>query len=207
MEYNGKIDRVMYMSIPNMDALPPEIFDMVVENLSSLDDLGALWLTNRRVASMCANIRAKTLWRIAYRICYKDCANHDEVKERMGSPLDCSVVGPALEEPGSVPFKVRAWLYRRVSMRSFGRSEEVLGRCTIRKDEDLENPYDFSRGSRKLGILFKEWCEEDDVEEREWAKVWLTFKRHLVMQRVQRVGLGDRMVRPEWRRDGEGRGV
>ena len=26
------------------------------------------------------------------------------------------------------------------------------------------------------------------------------FKRHLVMQRVQRVNLGDEKVRPEWRR-------
>ena len=60
----------------------------------------------------------------------------------MGSPCDCSVVAPALEEPESVPFKVRAWLYRRASLRSFERSEEDLGRCIVQKKEDLRNPYE-----------------------------------------------------------------
>ena len=43
-----------------MDRLPKDVFDMVVEKVSSLDDLGALWLTNRCMASMCKGIQAKT---------------------------------------------------------------------------------------------------------------------------------------------------
>ncbi len=190
-----------------MEALPGEVFYVLLEHIGSLNDLGALWLMNRRAAWLCNNIPAKLLWRIAYRTCYTwNCENDDEVLLH-----NCSVVVPALQEPSSVPFKVRQWLYRRASMRAFGRSKEALSGCIILKKDDLKNPYvpDFSNNFRsRLGIGSSSgWYEEDAFEEeREWDQVWLIFKRHLVMQRVQRVNLGDGQVRPEWSRDGEGGG-
>ena len=174
-----------------MDTLPAELFDVLLEHIWSLDDLGALCLVNQRAARLCANILPKTLWRIAHRTCHADCDNHQDE-----FPCGCSVVVPALQEPESVPFKVRAWLYRRASVRSFGTSEEVLRRCIVSVNEDMKNPYEYDpydpeHGRRKLGIPFEEFCEGDDFEEREWKKVWLIFKRHLV---------GDGTVRPEWRK-------
>jgi hypothetical protein len=187
-----------------MDNLPAEVFDIVLEHIQSLDDLGALSLVNRQAARQCLDIRPKVLWRIAYRTCRGYCNRHGEEKGAW-CPCDCSVVVPALEEPESVPFKVRAWLYRRASARSFGISEEALERCIIPVEEDMKNPYAFDildpeNARRKLGVPHGDYCEEDDVEEREWNLIWLTFKRHLVMQRVQRVNVGDWMVRPEWKR-------
>ena len=69
-----------------MDRLPKDVFDIVVEKVSSLDDLGALCLTNRCMALTCYSIQAKTLWRITHRCCHTDCANHGEEEEGMGSP-------------------------------------------------------------------------------------------------------------------------
>ncbi len=152
---------------------------------------------NRRTALLCNNISTKVLWRIAYRTCHcKDCDNH------IGFPCNCSVVVPALQEPESVPFKVRQWLYRRANIRSFGSSKEALSGCIISKKDDLKSLYAvddfFGECERRLGN--NDTCHEDvDAEEREWDQVWLIFKRHLVMQRVQRVNLGDGQVRPEWR--------
>ena len=84
------------------------------------------------------------------------------------------MVVPALQEPESVPFNVRAWLYRRASVRSFESSEEALGLCIISVEDDMKNPYDFLRGSRKLGVPFEEFCEENDVEElRMSAALWI----------------------------------
>jgi len=186
--------------------LPPEVMYNVLEHVDSLDDLGSLSLANKWMADLVGNIRAKTLWRIAYRTCHRrGCDLHQEEQDEV-SPCNCSVVVPALQEPGSAPFKVRQWLYRRASMRAFGSSKEALSGCIISKQDDLKNPYTmdiFNGFDKRLGRA--DACEEDvDVEEREWDQVWLIFKRHLVMQRVQRVNLGDGRVKAGWRRDGEG---
>lgn len=114
-----------------MDTLPVEVFGSVLEHVCSLNDLGALWRVNRRMALLCGSVRPKTLWRITYRTCWSDCWRHDEVEEGIGCSCNCSVVAPALYDPTSAPFKVRAWLYRRASIRSFGRSEEALGGCAV----------------------------------------------------------------------------
>ncbi len=134
----------------------------------------------------------------------------------MGSSCDCSVVAPALHDPTSMPFKVRAWLYRRASEKSFVISKEALGRCVIWDDEDLENPYDNDRqyGSGKLYTWpddshgwdddeCQRYADGQDEEAAEWARIWHIFKRHLVMQRVQRVNQGDPTVRPQWRQSYE----
>ena len=196
-----------------MDALPVEVFGLVLEHVCSLNDLGALWQVNRQMALYCGNIRAKTLWRITYRTCWRDCPRHDGMEEDTGSPCNCSVVEPALYDFTSAAFKVRAWLYRRASERSFGRSEEALGRCVIRMDEDLENPYDKEgpNGGGKLVAWpegsddwdddeWQRYADEQDEQVREWAKVWQIFKRHLVMQRVQRVNQGDPTAMRHWKR-------
>lgn len=49
------------------------------------------------------------------------------------------------------------------------------------------------------------WPGETPVEEavREWSRIWLVFKRHLTMQRVQRVSIGDAMIRSAWKVGGE----
>ena len=181
-----------------MEILPVELFGMLLEHISSLNDLGALWLVNRQTARLCAIIPAKTVWRITYRTLDRDCEHHMADEEAPDEfPCNCSVVKPALEDPRSVPFKVRAWLYRCASVRSFGRSNESLSGCIVSIEDDVENPFDPERGRRKLGIPWHEVCEEDsDIETGEWAKVWLILKRHLVMQRVQRVNSGDETVKP-----------
>lgn len=140
---------------------------------------------------MCDSIRFKTLWRIAYRTCWRKCENHQEKEDYPG----CSVVKPALENPGSVLFKVRAWLYRRASRQSFGCSEEALQGYMVACWEDMDfNPYSPERGGSKLGIQMDAEGDSDEEDERgrnsvdrgegEWERVWLIFKRHLVMQRV-----------------------
>lgn len=108
------------------------------------------------------------------------------------------MIVPALQEPESVSFKVRAWLYQRASVRSFGTSKEVLGRCIVQKNNDLENPYEDRRYG--WGKLNTECKEDSDPKPGEWARFWLIIKRYWVMQRVQRVNLGDGTVRPQWRR-------
>ncbi len=181
-----------------MDSLPPEVFDIGLEHMTSLEDLGALWLMNRQAARQCANVRARTLWKITYRTFDGEC-------ERCDLPppdrCNCNVVKPALEEPESVPFKVRAWLYRRASLRSFGTSQEALGRCVVSVADDMKNPYDVIRGGT-LGVL-SDTVEDYDAKVGEWRKTWTIFKRYLTMQRVQRVNRGDLTVRPEWRRSYE----
>ena len=112
-----------------MDALSDDLFYVVLEHIWSLNDLEALWLTNRRAARLCNNMSSKTLWRIAYRTCWADCKRHQEEEDGMGSPCDCNVVVPVLQEPESVPFKVRAWLYQRASVRSFGNRNRCRSKC------------------------------------------------------------------------------
>ena len=196
-----------------MDGLPVEVFGLVLEHVCSLNDLGALWLVNRRTAQLCGSIRGKTLWRITYRTCWSECLLHEEVEEGMGSPCNASVVAPALYHSTSGPFKVRAWLYRRASRRSFGRSEEGLGGCVIRDGDCLENVYDrFCFHGFHGGGKLASWPDDsddwgsdgEDEKGREWRKVWLEFKRHLVMQRVQRVNQGDGTVKAWWKRSYEG---
>ncbi len=182
--------------------LPLELLYNVVEHMDSLDDLGSLMLTNRLMADLGRGIRAKTLWRIAYRTGRADCERHDEEEDGMCYPCDCRVVKPALQEPESVYFKVRAWLYRRASKWSFGTSEEALDRCIISVENDMKNPYDPFRGG-KLATLDGSF-EDLDARVGEWDMVWLIFKRHLVMQRVQRVNLGDGTAGRYRRRVAEG---
>ncbi|KAF7502402.1 hypothetical protein GJ744_005854 [Endocarpon pusillum] len=117
------------------------------------------------------------------------------LEEEGGSGCDCSVVVPSLVDPDSVPFKVRAWLYRRASRRAFGRSEDDLGGC-MDLDRDLDNPY--NEDLRPAQGMF--WDEEDLRKVKEWEVVWVQFRRHLLMQRVQRVNTGDPRVKPEWTR-------
>jgi len=194
-----------------MDRLPPELFGIILEQVCSLDDLGSLWLVNKQVAWMCDSIRPKTLWRIAYRTCWRKCEYHQEEEDCPG----CSVVESALEDPASVPFKVRTWLYRRASRQSFGCSEEALQGCMVACWKDMDfNPYSRERGDRKLGIQMDAEGDSDEEDERgrnsvdreegEWERVWLIFKRHLVMQRVQRVNVGDPTVPLEWKRHAPG---
>jgi hypothetical protein len=172
--------------------LPPELMFNVLEHVDTLDDLASLLLTNKGMADLGRNIRAKTLWRITMRS--GDCWRHDD------GP--CGLVQPVFEEPESRPFKVRAWLYRRASLSSFGTSEEALGRCIVLMENDMTNPYDAekSRGPLSSSTDSHEECR---AKVKEWAKLWCIFKRHLVMQRVQRVNVGDESVRPEWRRSYE----
>ncbi len=176
--------------------LPPELMYNVLEHVDSLDDLASLSLTNKWMAELVRNIRGKTLWRITMRSCNMECRSHDD------GPCWCGMVQPALEEPVSRPFRVRAWLYRRASLSSFGTSEEALGRCIVLMENDMTNPYDAENSWGPLSSS-TDSHEECWAKVREWAKLWCIFKRHLVMQRVQRVNVHDERVRPEWRRSYE----
>lgn len=66
------------------------------------------------------------------------------------------MVVPAVQEPESVPFKVRQWLYRRASILSFGSSKEALSGCIISKKDDLKSPYavdDFSASAKDGWVI------------------------------------------------------
>jgi len=179
--------------------LPPELMYNVLEHVDSLDDLASLSLTNKWMAELVRNIRAKTLWRITMR---GSCSSPSSLLRRHDRSCWCGMVQPALEEPVSRPFKVRAWLYRRASLSSFGTSEEALGRCIVLMENDMTNPYDAEKSWGPLSSS-TDSHEECRAKVKEWAKLWCIFKRHLVMQRVQRVNVGDESVRPEWRRSYE----
>jgi len=192
-----------------MDCLSTEIFDAVLEHISSLDDLHALWLTSHRAAWSCANMLPQTLWQITYRTLCRNCIFREENRlcgaDEYSLERGCDVALSSLQEPGSVPFKVRAWLYRRASLRSFGISEEVLSGCVVLRADDLENPYEIIYGSGKLSTGRRKDDDNDDTKAREWAAIWCIFKSYLVTQRVQRVNLGDARVRPEWTGGGTSR--
>ncbi len=86
-----------------MERLPAEVTDAILENVWSLDDLGALSLVSRQVGRLCSGIRSKTLWRITYRTCLHEWGTH----------WGRSTIYPALIEEDSILFKVRRWLHRR----------------------------------------------------------------------------------------------
>ncbi len=167
--------------------LPPEVMYNVLEHVDSLNDLGSLSLTNKWMADLVRNIRGKTLWRIAYRTCHRrGCDLHQEEQDEV-SPCNCSVVAPALQEPGSAPWKVRAWLYARACRRSFGADAgfSALELCQVDLQEPF-NPYD----SDTLGVWINVESDTDSEYERrvlEWNTTWMTFTRYLTMQRVQQV--------------------
>lgn len=163
-----------------MDLLPAEILYVVLGKLSSLDDLGALWLTNRRIARLCGEVSSKTLWAIAYRHRWANAS------------CSCKLTVLESEDPSTLPFRVRAWLYRRASRRAFGRSEESLAGCSS-FEESSDLCYVFCGKKGQAGVTV--W---DNIAE--WRKVWRIFQRHLVMQRVQRVNRHDPTVKAGWRR-------
>jgi hypothetical protein len=176
--------------------LAPELMHEVLGHVECLDDLGSLMLTNRWMADLGRNIRAKTLWRITIRSCNLECLCHDD------GPCWCGLVQPALEKPESRPFKVRAWLYRRASVRSFGISEEWLEGCQVILSAEF-NPYDLESCAYSCYIGSQlDSDEQYEAKVREWSVLWITFQRYLTMQRVQRVNLGDATVEPYWRRGG-----
>ncbi len=174
--------------------LPSEVMYNVLEHVDSLDDLGSLSLTNKWMADLVRNIRAKTLWRITMRTgdcCTKHCEKHD------GDHCWCGLIEPALGQHDSRPWKVRAWLCRRASIRSFGHSEESLEWCQV-PIHDF-NPYHVETEGP---CLASQSCTDEEYhdERQGWNLVWMEFIRHLTMQRVQRVNSGDCLVRPEWTR-------
>jgi len=80
------------------------------------------------------------------------------------------------------------------------------------QDMDV-NPYSIWRGYSKLGTMVNAEgapVEDElgrtcfDREAGEWERVWLIFKRHLAMQRVQRVNTKDLTVPLEWKRASPG---
>ena len=183
-----------------MDKIPIEVFDKVLQNISSLTDLDALWRTCRGIACVCATIRSKTLWQITYRtLCndciyppeYRLCSEEDEYSLERG----CNVAVSSLLVPTSRPFKVRSWLYRRASLRSFGVSKEELGRCIVLRNNDLQNPYELYCAPGKLSNSHSVATYN---KAREWAAIWCTFKICLVTQRVQRVNVDDPKIKQEW---------
>jgi len=163
--------------------LPLELMCNVMEHVDCLDDLRSLSLTNRLMAGYVGSIEAKTLWGITVRSFQFDCGLH--VDGRCLCWCWRGLVGPSLERAGSRPWKVRAWLYRRASIRSFGHSEECLAGCQV--------PIVCLRPNAR-SVEELEW-------NREWNAVWTTFGRYLTRQRVERVNMRDGRVRPEWRRD------
>ena len=170
--------------------LPPELIGKVLGYLSCLEDLRSFSLTNRLMAGYVRNIEAKTLWWITTRSVGFNCGRHAD------GLCWCGTVVPALEQNGSRPWKVRAWLCRRASTFSFGRSEESLAGCQV-PVVGVKPPHDTRRRQRlELDVV-----ESDEEEAKEWDVVWLTFARYLTQQRVQRVNVGDSEVRPEWRRE------
>ncbi len=167
--------------------LPPEVMDNVLEHVDCLNDLGSLSLTNRRMASVVRNVGGKTLWRITMRSLRFNCGLH--VEGRCLCWWRHGLMEASLERPYSRPWRVRAWLYRRASIRSFGHSEESLAGCQV--------PVVCLRLYARSDAM-----SVDDLErEREWNAVWRTFARYLTGQRVQGVNMRDGRVRPEWRRD------
>ncbi len=179
--------------------LPPEVVYNVLEHVDSLNDLGSLSLTNKWMAELVGNIRAKTLWRITMRTgdsCTKECESHDD-----SGHCWCGLMESALGQHDSRPWKVRAWLYRRASMRSFGHSKESLEWCQV-PIHDF-NPYHVETEGPCLASwsgMDEEYDDDNYREVRGWSLVWMEFIRHLTMQRVQRVNTGDARARAEWTR-------
>ena len=203
-----------------MESAPAEILDLVLENVSSLDDLTSLSLTNKLLARCVANTKAKTLWHIAYSMYLPHCRIHpcddwdscslksDWYDKQYGTYEDCrcEVAEASVEYPKSTPFKIRAWLYRRGCRRCFGKSEEDLAGCAKTTGYVLEYPYGMEfMGENENFASENQWelfGEAYNISVGEWRKIWLIFKRHMVMQRVQRVNMGDSSVKAEWKAGG-----
>jgi len=150
--------------------LPPELMDNVLEHVPTLDDLGALSLTSRRVNLFCNRVSATTLRRITERCTYTKVYKLGDMgrrpERRRSQPKE--VVMAAFNQPLSRPYKVREWLYRRGSRRWFGGGEDLLEGWPRR-------------------LL--------DGQVSEVVDEWRILKRHIAMhiatQRVQRVDRSD----------------
>ena len=87
----------------------------------------------------------------------------------------------ALDKPESVEFKVRAWLYLRAGLLSFGTSEENSSGCIDLKEKNKENPYDCTRDGRSMGSCRMDSFDDYEAKLGEWDKVWSIPKGHLVI--------------------------
>ena len=95
----------------------------------------------------------------------------------------------ALDKPESVEFKVRAWLYQRACLLSFGTSGENSSGCIDLKEKNMENPYDCTRDGRSMLSCRMDNLDDYEAKLGEWDKAWSILKGHLVIQGVQRVNL------------------
>ena len=94
-----------------------EILNAILEQLGSLRDLESLSCVSRRMALVCTEIQAKTLWRILLRGESQQCFDQRYNLDHDGDCFACLSLYESIFRLESAPYKVRAWLYRRASRR------------------------------------------------------------------------------------------
>ena len=100
-----------------MEDLPTEVLVAIVERLESPRDFQSLLSVNRRIALVCTEIRAKTLWEILL-----ESERYKGIDQRYnldhdGGCFACLSLYESIFRRETAPYKVRAWLYRRASKR------------------------------------------------------------------------------------------
>lgn len=150
-----------------MDRLPAEVFNQILENISSLDDLRALLLVNTRLASFCRGVPSKTLWHVVRSHCRDRCPKHGgALVRRLAFWRTLKLTLSGLEDSRTLSFlssSVAAWLHCRASMRREGMFAGTgNGRCKLDAWKELY----------RVAV----WLEGRELAQ-EWRKVWRIFRR------------------------------
>ena len=159
-----------------MDNLPLEVINAILTRLDTLKDLEPLSLVNQRMASACSGIPGKALWGVLLKT---TAADHNrgynccDLKVS-GACFACLSLYKSINEQGTLPFKVRAWLFRRARetpCSSHNSAENWAAH--VWKLVDVEN------GDPNIFERVKCWCPGGSCLDIGMCREWTEGRRNL----------------------------